>query len=119
MKRANGALGLLLVASFALTLRLFFGVGEVKEIAMPSEASWEHLSIGGGWRGLLVGEPLKVNSATLEDFIALPGVGEFTARSIISTRERLGGFKSLDDFELVSGIGKAKGAFLGPWLEVN
>lgn len=52
--------------------------------------------------------PLDLNTATLEQLDALPGVGPATAQAIIAERERRGGFRSVDDLLDVRGIGPAK-----------
>jgi competence protein ComEA len=52
--------------------------------------------------------PLDLNTATLEQLDALPGVGPTTAQAIIDERERRGGFRSVDDLLDVRGIGPAK-----------
>lgn len=53
-------------------------------------------------------DKININSATLEDLEALPGVGEKTAEAIISYREKNGPFQSIDDIVNVSGIGIKK-----------
>jgi competence protein ComEA len=45
--------------------------------------------------------PVNLNSATLEELIALPGVGEKTAAAIIAARP----FASIDQLDAVPGIG--------------
>lgn len=52
--------------------------------------------------------PLDLNTATLEQLDALPGVGPATAKAIITERERRGGFRAVDDLLDVRGIGPAK-----------
>jgi competence protein ComEA len=52
--------------------------------------------------------PLDLNTATLEQLDALPGVGPATAQAIIAERDRRGGFRSVDDLLEVRGIGPAK-----------
>jgi competence protein ComEA len=52
--------------------------------------------------------PLDLNTATLEQLDALPGVGPATAQAIIDERDRRGGFTSVDDLLDVRGIGPAK-----------
>jgi len=56
--------------------------------------------------------PLDLNTATVEQLEELPGVGPATAQAIISAREELGGFRSVEDLLDVRGIGPAKFASL-------
>lgn len=48
---------------------------------------------------------ININSATKEQLMTLPGVGETKADAIIAYREENGGFKELEDLTNVSGIG--------------
>jgi competence protein ComEA len=48
---------------------------------------------------------ISVNSATVADFDTLPGIGPVVANRIIDYRTQAGGFKSIDELELVRGIG--------------
>lgn len=52
--------------------------------------------------------PVHLNSATLEQLDALPGVGPVTAQKILDYRTKHGGFGSVDELDAVSGIGPAR-----------
>jgi len=54
------------------------------------------------------GGPVSLNSATLEQLDALPGVGPALAQQIITYREANGPFTSVDQLDDVPGIGPAK-----------
>jgi competence protein ComEA len=51
---------------------------------------------------------VHLNTATLEQLDALPGVGPVTAQKILDYREKQGAFSSLDDLDAISGIGPAR-----------
>jgi len=52
--------------------------------------------------------PVNLNTATLEQLQALPGVGTVLAQRIVDYREQHGGFTSVTDLRKVSGIGDAR-----------
>lgn len=51
--------------------------------------------------------PVNLNQATVDDLVALPGVGPVTAQNILDYRETNGGFDSVDQLQDVNGIGPA------------
>ncbi len=51
-------------------------------------------------------ERLDLNRATLEELMALPGIGEVRARRILDYREAHGSFRHATDLMNVSGIGE-------------
>ncbi|MEU8258213.1 ComEA family DNA-binding protein [Micromonospora inaquosa] len=52
--------------------------------------------------------PLNLNTATLAQLDALPGVGPVLAQRILAHRDQHGGFKSVGDLRQVDGIGDAR-----------
>ncbi|MFH0810846.1 MAG: helix-hairpin-helix domain-containing protein [Pseudomonadota bacterium] len=63
--------------------------------------------------------PVDVNSATVAQLQAVPGIGPVTARRIVETRTRMGGFSSLDDLKKVKGIKDKRLARFAPCLRVS
>ena len=51
--------------------------------------------------------PLDLNSATLEQLVALPGIGPVTAQKILDYRRQHGAFHAVAELEGVPGIGPA------------
>ena len=51
-------------------------------------------------------DAVNINTATVEQLQALPGIGEFRARSIVADREANGPFRIPEDLMRVSGIGE-------------
>jgi competence protein ComEA len=68
---------------------------------------------GGG-----VGAKVNLNTATQAQLEELPGIGPTYAQSIISERERRGGFTSVNDLRSVRGIGDKRFAELAPLVTV-
>jgi len=56
---------------------------------------------------------ININSASKEDFTRIPGVSDKLAKAIVDEREKLNrelgrGFDSIEELEIVKGIGKVK-----------
>lgn len=52
--------------------------------------------------------PIDINTATVQDLVLLPGIGEKTAQRIVEKRAELGRFETVDDLTAVKWIGKVK-----------
>ncbi len=89
--------------------------GEQVAIGVPAATDAAGVSAGGGAGGGAGGslagtsQPLvDLNTATLEQLDALPGVGPVLAQRILDWRSSHGRFASIDQLRQVSGIGAAK-----------
>ena len=49
---------------------------------------------------------VNLNKSTYQELVTLKGVGHIKARAIITYREQVGGFKSVNELTKVSGIGE-------------
>ena len=62
---------------------------------------------------------LNLNTATKDQLINLPGIGEAMAERIILFREEHGGFRKLDDLLKIKGIGAKKFERVAPLLSIG
>ena len=62
---------------------------------------------------------ININTATKEDLLYVPGIGEVIAEKIIEYRETNGPFITYEDLENVSGIGPKKLEQLSEFLTVG
>lgn len=79
---------------------------DAAELAFPEEAEPE------------ISYPLDLNAATAEELETLPGVGAILAERIVSYREAVGGFQTLEELQQVNGIGSGSGIYfqIAPYL---
>ena len=63
--------------------------------------------------------PLNLNSATVAQLEALPGIGRATAERIIEYRQKNGSFKKAEDLMNVKGIGEKSFLKLKPLITVG
>lgn len=66
----------------------------------------------GSAAGAVPSAPIPLNTATVDQFDSLPGVGPVLARHIIDYRTAHGGFRSVDELREVNGIGDRRFADL-------
>ena len=59
---------------------------------------------------------INVNTATKEEFMMLPGIGEKTATVLVTYRQANGPFKALDDMTKAKGFSRKKLDKLRPYL---
>jgi competence protein ComEA len=89
-------------------VKLAAPVADGQQVVVPARVEVGAVApSGSGAAGSGTG-PVHLNSATLEQLDALPGVGPVTAQKIIDHRERHGAFRTVDDLDAVPGIGPAR-----------
>lgn len=62
----------------------------------------------GGQPAIGAGGKLNLNTATLAQLDALPGVGPVLAQRILDHRQQHGAFRSVEDLRQVDGIGESR-----------
>ena len=60
---------------------------------------------------------IDINKASVEEFEALPFVGEVTAQRIIAYRQARGRFQTIDELKEVQGIGEVSFQRMSPYLK--
>jgi competence protein ComEA len=87
-------------------------VADGEQVVVPRRGDFD--ATGAAPAGAASSGPVHLNSATLEQLDALPGVGPVTAQKIVDYRTQHGGFGSVDELDAVPGIGPARLADLRP-----
>ena len=59
---------------------------------------------------------VNINTATVEELINLPGVGEVLAERIVAYRQEHGAFCAAEELMEVNGIGESKFADMKEWI---
>lgn len=57
---------------------------------------------------LVLGQTLDLNGASVEDLLAIPGLGRPAAEALVAARDRRGPFASWSEVDAVPGIGPAR-----------
>ena len=89
-------------------------VADGQQVVVPERGS----TGAGSTASTASGGKVHLNSATLEDLDALPGIGPITAQEILDYRAEHGAFQSVDELDAVPGIGPARLADLKPLVEL-
>ena len=80
-------------------------VADGEQIVVPGRGAGAAAASSSPAAGSSPSAPLDLNSATLEQLEALPGIGPVTAQKILDYRTQHGAFHSVSELEGVSGIG--------------
>src|SRR5215207_127141 len=87
-----------------------------RQVLVPERASpagvGDDASAGGSAPAPAPGQPLNLNTATLEQLDALSGIGPLTAQKILDFREERGGSGSIEELGEIPGIGDKRLASL-------
>lgn len=87
-------------------LNLAARIADGEQIVVPRRGLANPSAVGSG--GAQAAGPVHLNSATLEQLDALPGVGPVTAQKILDYRQQHGAFGSVDELDAIVGIGPAR-----------
>lgn len=52
--------------------------------------------------------PIDINTATAEDLVLIPGIGETSAKALIAYRTARGGFTKIDEIKSIHGFGEGR-----------
>lgn len=63
--------------------------------------------------------PVDINQATLQELVAVPGIGEKTAEAILRVRSLKGRFNSIEEIKVIKGLGGKKLQDLRKYLVVT
>jgi competence protein ComEA len=89
------------------TVNLAAPVADGEQVVVPERGSAGSAAATPPAAGSSPSAPVDLNSATLEQLEALPGIGPVTAQKILDYRQQHGAFHSVEELQGVPGIGPA------------
>ena len=110
VRRAGGPTGRADLAGINLAAKVSDGQQVIVPVRGAAGAAAD--GAGPGAAAAAPGQPLNLNTATVEQLDQLDGVGPATAQKIIEYRRQHGGFRSVEELDEVPGIGEKKFAAL-------
>ena len=114
LKRAGGATGRADLSQINRAAKLEDG----RQVLVPVRPSRGAAVAAAGSTPAAPGQPVNLNTATLEQLDTLDGVGPTTAKKIIDFRTAHGGFGSVDELDQIPGIGEKRLAALREQVRV-
>ena len=76
--------------------------------ALPHHPAQSLSRAGSVTEEMLTINRININTAPVDSFVLLPGIGVFLAKRIVEHRRSYGLFETVDDLTQVNGIGEAK-----------
>lgn len=85
-------------------------IADGQQIAVPRHGQLAPVGAGlpAAAAGAAPAAPVHLNTATVEQLDALPGIGPATAQKIIDHRQEHGAFRSVDELDAIPGFGVKK-----------
>jgi competence protein ComEA len=83
-------------------------VADGQQVVVPARGNGVGAAAAPSAAGAAIAGRVHLNSATVEQLDALPGIGPVTAQKIIDYRTEKGAFSSVDELDAVPGIGPAR-----------
>ena len=103
----------------AAAFLLLTGLLQARDAGARSDSGFQVTTEAGEDFTYELPEPLDLNTATKEELMALPGVGEVLAERILAYRAEHGPFTCVEELGNVSGIGEKKLEALLPEVTVG
>ena len=92
----------------AASVNLAAPLADGEQVVVPTLAPGASAAAPAPAAGASPSAPVDLNSATVEQLDALPGIGPVTAQKIVDYRTEHGPFTSVDDLDAIPGIGPAR-----------
>ena len=101
-----------------LAIAAFMAVAIVASIGVPALAAGAEGPRAAEARGEAASQ-VDINTASVEELMTVPGIGQVIAQRIVEFRDKNGPYKSIDDLLKVQGIGEKSLARIREHLSVG
>jgi competence protein ComEA len=94
----------------------------IRIVLANSPSKYPAVNISGGYNPTYTPQKIpiiEVNSASIIDWDALPGIGPVLANRIVRFRDKLGGFAEINDVQKTYGISDSLFSKIKPYLQLN
>lgn len=107
---------LAVVGTAAFTVPAFLEAERVIYVEKPGKTA---KAVGGATTPSVPKEKIPLNTATAEQLMTVPGIGEGYAARILEYRQQNGRFQSVDELMNIKGVGEKRFAKWSPYLSVD
>ena len=94
-------------------------VRSVPNVTLDPNSAYDETIFCDGCNPLVFGQPLNINTASIEHLTSLPSIGEKRAVDIVEHRMKNGDFQILKDLDDVRGIGPKTLLKLQPYIVIE
>ena len=120
MKKGSQILICITLCFMSMILGVFLGRNTIgAALTAEPRSSYEPQATDPSTADVFQDGKININTASVEDLILLPGIGEVIAERIIAYRNLYGNFTSIDELRNVEGIGESRMTNIAKYVTIG